>query len=260
MPRNERFDSDGVAIAYDDLRPDGGGGTPIVLVHGFASNRQDNWATRGWYETLGDRGYRVIALDNRGHGDSEKPHDSAAYPLETMAGDVVRLLDHREIESAALFGYSMGARISMELLQSAPERVEAAVLGGVGGATLGGLQNREHIATALEAPDVDVVDNPVGRRFRLFAEETGADLEALAAVIRAHDVGVEAADLADVPVPVLVAAGADDDIAGDPAELADAFPDGEAATIPDRDHLTTVPDENFEAAVRDFLAHRIGPV
>lgn len=253
MARNATFDSDGLRIAYDDLRPEGGGGRPIVLIHGFGSNRVDNWETRDWYETFLERGRRVIALDNRGHGESEKPYDPDVYSISTMAEDTVRLLDHLDIEAADIFGYSMGGRITIQLLQTAPERINAAVLGGVGSSVTSDMGNREAIAEALEAEDVDTVENPVGRRFRLFAEETGADRQALAAVIRAHSEGTDEADLAEVEVPVLVVAGEKDDLVGDPAGLAAAFANGESATIPDTDHLTTVPDEQFEAAVTDFL-------
>lgn len=111
-PNDAAFDSDGVRIAYDDLAPDGDPeAPPIVLVHGFASSRANNWRDRGWYETLLESGRRVIAMDCRGHGDSEKPHDPTAYETDVMAADAVRLLDHLGIERADFLGYSMGGRI-----------------------------------------------------------------------------------------------------------------------------------------------------
>lgn len=251
MSRGNAFDSDGVRIVYDDLRPKAG--EPIVLVHGFASSRLNNWATQGWYETFGESGRRVIALDNRGHGESDTPHDPGAYDIPTMASDVIGLLDHLDVNVADCFGYSMGGRITIELLRSHPNRLNAAVLGGVGAAFMTDRPGREAIADALEAPAVEDVDTEVGRAFRLFAEENDNDLEALAAVIRAHAASPSADDLGTVEIPVLVATGANDERVGDPAELAAAFGNGEVAVIPGTDHLTTVPDQHFEEVVLAFL-------
>ena len=258
MTGGEHFDSDGLRIAYDDLAPTSGagGGEPIVLIHGFASSRSNNWKETGWYDILRERGRRVIALDNRGHGESEKPHDSVAYPISNMADDVRRLMDHLDVDQADLFGYSMGGRISIDFLPRYPDRVNAAVLGGVGSSVTSALGNREPIAEALVTDDVDGIENPVARRFRLFAEETGADRQALAAVIRAHNTTPDRSHLSAVETPVLVVAGEDDDVVGDPAGLAAAFGDGESAEIPGTDHLTTVGDDQFEAAVTDFLDRR----
>jgi pimeloyl-ACP methyl ester carboxylesterase len=254
MARGESFEREGVRIVYDDLRPNGGGGEPIVLVHGFASNRANNWADTGWYETLLDLDRRVVALDNRGHGESDKRYDPAAYDLPTMARDVVGLLDHLDVPAADYFGYSMGGRIGLELLQRHPERVTAAVLGGVGGQVVtDSAGDREGIARALEAEDPEAIDHQVGRDFRVFAEATGADREALAAVIRAHGDARTDHELSRIGLPVLVAAGDEDDIVGDPVDLAAEFPNAEAAIVPEGDHLSTVPDGEFVAMVTDFL-------
>jgi pimeloyl-ACP methyl ester carboxylesterase len=84
----------------------------VLLIHGFASTAHVNWVFPGWVKTLDQAGYRVIALDNRGHGESDKPHDPEAYHPETMAADAAGLLDSLNIGSAHVMGYSMGARIS----------------------------------------------------------------------------------------------------------------------------------------------------
>src|SRR3989449_5813642 len=126
------FDSDGIRLRYEVNGPDNG--TPIVAVHGFASDYRLNWVGTRWQETLTNAGFRVIGLDCRGHGHSDKPHDEAAYAVENMAGDVVRLLDHLDIRSANYLGYSMGGRIGLEVVLDFPDRVQRAVLGGIGAA------------------------------------------------------------------------------------------------------------------------------
>lgn len=251
MPRGHAFESDSIRIVYDDHQAEAG--DPILLIHGFASSRANNWDDQGWYDTLRNTGRRVIALDNRGHGESGKPHDPSAYSVPTMAADAIALLDHLDVSIVDVFGYSMGGRITIELLQSHSERLNAAVLGGVGAAFTSDRDGRETIASALEADDVGDVQSEVGRAFRLFAEENDNDLDALAAVIRAHTTSPSEGDLAAIDTPVLVATGEDDERVGDPQELAAAFGNAESAVIPGTDHLTTVSNDAFEDAVLDFL-------
>src|SRR5262245_60027418 len=123
-----QFTHDGMEIAFLDE----GEGEPIVLVHGFASNKEVNWVAPSWMTTLSQSGRRAIALDNRGHGASGKLYDPAAYHSAIMAEDVRALLDHLGIPRADVMGYSMGARISAFLALAHPERVRSAVLGGLG--------------------------------------------------------------------------------------------------------------------------------
>lgn len=251
MQQSQAFDSDGVSIAFDDV----GDGPPIVLVHGFASDRRGTWAERGVYDALVESGRRVIALDCRGHGESDKPRDSAAYESGAMHGDVVRLLDHLDVETADAMGYSMGGRIVANLASRAPDRVNAVVLGGVGPANLHLDDSRERsaIADAMEADDPADVDDPRARGFREFAERGDNDLSALAAYQRSARDSPSLAAIDTGRNPVLVLNGADDDI-GDAQSIADDIGGARAASLSGRDHLSTVSDDRFVATVRDFLA------
>src|SRR5581483_7914308 len=85
------FTSDGVEIAFDDITPAGGAERAIVLIHGFASNRNEGWRRTGWYGAFERRGLRVVALDQRGHGESAKLYDPQAYERERLAADVLNL-------------------------------------------------------------------------------------------------------------------------------------------------------------------------
>ena len=84
-----------------------GSGAPVVLLHGYTRFLESNWVERGGIFWPLAKDHRVIALDLRGHGQSDKPHDPRAYGPETIA-DVVRLLDHLNIERAHLLGYRWG--------------------------------------------------------------------------------------------------------------------------------------------------------
>ena len=128
-----RFSSDGVDIAFIDSEPQGRDlNEPILLIHGFASNHRMNWVGPRWVQTLTEAGRRVIAFDNRGHGQSEKLYAPAAYHLDLMTRDAANLLAHLGVERADVMGYSMGARIASFLALSRPSLVRSLVLGGLG--------------------------------------------------------------------------------------------------------------------------------
>jgi pimeloyl-ACP methyl ester carboxylesterase len=201
----------------------------------------------------------VLAIDNRGHGESEKLYDPAAYDLRDMAADARRLLDHLGIRRAAVIGYSMGARIAAFLTVDHPDRVAAAVLGGMGYSLVAGFTDGEEIARALEAPSADDAATEKGRMFRRFAERTRSDLKALAACMRAPRETLTESQLVGIDAPVLVAIGTRDGVAGPPEPLARLMPGAEVLPIPERDHMTAVGDRVFKAGVLDFLHRHPGP-
>jgi pimeloyl-ACP methyl ester carboxylesterase len=250
------FSSDGVRIAYIDVPPASGGGDPIVLVHGFASNHAVNWVVPMWVKTLTEAGYRVIALDDRGHGESEKLYRPEAYDTALMAEDVRRLLDHVGVERADVMGYSMGARITAFLSLQHPGRVRSAILGGLGAHLVEGVGLPIGIADAMEAPSADVLTDRTQRMFRVFAEHTKSDLKALAACIRGSRQVLSREEVGRIRVPTLVAVGTKDPIAGSPHELAAMMPDARALDIVGRDHNLAVGDKTHKQGVLAFLAER----
>jgi pimeloyl-ACP methyl ester carboxylesterase len=235
---------------------DEGAGEPIVLVHGFASTKEVNWVNPGWVATLTGAGRRAIALDNRGHGASSKLYEPSAYHSATMTEDVRALLDHLSIERADVMGYSMGARIAALLAVNHPERVRSVVLGGLGIRLVKGVGLSETIADALEARSLADVSDPTDRSFRSFAEQTKSDLKALAACMRGSRQTLSREQVAGIRVPVLVAVGTEDKVAGSAQELAALIPGACALDIPNRDHMLTVGDKVFKAGVLDFLNQR----
>jgi pimeloyl-ACP methyl ester carboxylesterase len=246
------FHHGGVEIGYLDE----GAGEPIMLVHGFASTKEVNWVKPGWVQTLTDAGRRAIALDNRGHGASSKLTDPAAYHSATMAEDVRALLDHLDIARADVMGYSMGARVAAFLAVSHPARVRSLILAGLGVRLVEGGSRSEIIAAAMEAPSLAAVPDPTGRAFRSFAEQTKSDLKALAACIRGSRQTLSREQAAAITVPVLVAVGTADSVAGSAQRLAALIPGARALDIPNRDHMLAVGDKVFKAGVLDFLNQR----
>jgi pimeloyl-ACP methyl ester carboxylesterase len=250
----QHFSSDGVRIAFIDVAPEGPDrGEPILLIHGFASNHRINWVNPRWVETLSKAGRRVVAFDNRGHGESEKLYEPDDYHSSVMARDAANLLAHLGIGRADVMGYSMGARIASFLALTAPERVRALILGGLGDHLVDGVGLPLGIADAMEAPSLDSLADPMQRMFRAFAEQTKSDRAALAACIRGSRQTLSEAEIANIAAPTLVAIGTRDEVAGDAHRLAAMFPRGKALDIPGRDHNLAVGDKVYKAGVLSFL-------
>jgi len=247
-----KFIHDGLEIAFLDE----GEGEAILLIHGFASNRMVNWVDPGWVKTLVADGRRVIAIDNRGHGESAKLHDPAAYTAPAMAEDARAVLDHLGIARADVMGYSMGARITAFLALAHPDRVRSAIFGGLGINMVRPMAGTGPIAHALEAPSIDDVTSQTARTFRAFAEQTRSDLKALAACIRGARDPIRAEALATLQCPVLVAVGSEDVIGGSAEELAAILPGAEALVIEGRDHMKAVGDRRYKDGVLAFLKRR----
>jgi pimeloyl-ACP methyl ester carboxylesterase len=247
-----RFRHETVEIAFLDE----GEGEPIVLVHGFASNRNVNWVQPGWVATLTRAGRRVIALDNRGHGESTKLYEPRDYHTDRMAEDVRALMDHLGIARADVMGYSMGARITAFFALKHAQRARTAILGGLGIHLVDGVGLPESIAEALEVPSLADVSDSQGRTFRAFAEQTEGDRKALAACIRGSRQTLARDDVASMRTPMLIAVGTKDPIAGSASALAELIPGAQALDIPGRDHMLAVGDKVFRAGVLTFLERR----
>lgn len=246
------FHNGEVEIAYLDE----GEGDPILLVHGFASTKNVNWVYPAWVSELKKNGRRVIALDNRGHGASAKLYDAGAYEVATMAGDVIALMDHLAIERADVMGYSLGSRMTAVLARHQPQRLRSAILGGIGLGLIEGGGPGENVVAALEAPSLQDVTDPVGRTFRAFADQTRSDRRALAACLRGSRRLMTRDDAAGIGVPVLIAVGTTDEIAGSAAALGSIIPGAQVLDIPNRDHMRAVGDKVYKAGVLDFLSRR----
>jgi pimeloyl-ACP methyl ester carboxylesterase len=248
------FTSGGVSLAYDDIQPAGGAERTVLLLHGFASNRNEGWRRTGWYGAFERRRMRVIGLDQRGHGESAKLYEPEAYARAHLAADALALLDHLGVERAAVFGYSMGTRTALQLAIDAPDRVSNLILGGVGGRLLEPSPERgPTLAEAMLAEDPESIEHPMLRSFRHFADEQGEDRKALAAFVQAQNPPLDQDAMRALPMSVLVVAGQRDEGAGDPEDLARVFPHGYGVAVVGCDHFSAIPHALTKAAVFDFL-------
>jgi pimeloyl-ACP methyl ester carboxylesterase len=246
MPEFASFD--GVTLWFDEV----GSGDPVVLLHSYPFDSRV-WDYSAVVPGLVAAGRRVIRLDARGRGRSQRPRDPQRYAANAMAHDVSCLLDHLRLQQVDLAGYSLGSNIALGVLQREP-RVRAAVLGGVGDAVLH--PDRAHwelIAAELEIDDVTSLP-PAARENRARIDRLGADRHALAAMWRGPYLELDA-DLSAVKAAVLILTGVRDDWMGDPALLAQALPNARLETI-DADHITAMEHPDFAA---HLIAHLTAP-
>jgi pimeloyl-ACP methyl ester carboxylesterase len=252
-------------------RPEGGGrwrihyeefgaGHPMVLLHGWGVDTRRQWVETGWvaaFETV----RRVIAIDCRGHGRSEKPLTQSSYSYGAMAEDVIAVMDDLGIERADLFGYSLGAFMAAWLLGHHPERFTSVIMGGIGDETPESAEAGPRIAAALRAADPKQIDDGLGRAYRAFVDaDPTSDREALAlAALQMWPEGdpleLGGAGLSDVSIPVLIVDGEKDyPYVLSVDRLVSAIPGARLVTVPGTDHLSVVADRRFRDAVVEFLS------
>jgi len=259
------FDSNGVKIHYTVQ----GKGEPVVLIHGYAVNIGLNWAAV--LPALA-HDYQVIAIDNRGHGKSDKPHDPAAYAPKLMAGDTIHLMDHLKIRKAHIVGYSMGGFITSVIVTEHPDRCYTATLGGAGWSspeerqTTGGLL--EQLAVSLETgkgigPLLIALNPPGAPLPTLETIETSNkmllgtnDPLALAACARGGLGGfqVSEAKIRVNKVPVLALIGDQDPLKTGVDRLDGMMPNLKIVVIHGATHMTAPNSPDFLKGLRAFLA------
>jgi pimeloyl-ACP methyl ester carboxylesterase len=267
---DEVFDSNGVKIRYVTE----GKGEPVVFIHGWMGDssmwgRDRSGNTK--LDTTAANGFQLIALDCRGHGKSDKPHDPEKYGPE-MAADVVRLLDHLKIEKAHLIGYSMGAFIAGKVAATHPKRVLSVVYGGqaplVAGMKSTGSSEVDIFAKAVdEGRDLGsyiIAVMPAGRPRPTEAQASamakfmfgGKDVKALAAAGLSFD-GLEVTrkQLRKCKAPVLFIHGGNesDHVKDRVAAVRELLGRGELKIVAGGDHSTTLIKPEFGSAILEFL-------
>lgn len=227
----------------------------VFAVHGFASSARDNWVATGWVRDMLRAGLRVLAIDQRGHGASEKPHEATAYVMDAFIDDVATVLDTYLLDSVRYLGYSLGARVGWHaatLLRG--DEIERAVLGGIpDGRPLGRLDLDQARALAEEGTPVT---DPVTQNYVALAERVpDNDLRALVALAEGMRFGDADPDLSDPPQQrVLFATGEKDAVLEQSKNLAAAAPNGTFLEVPGRHHFNTPGSRDFRENGVAFLA------
>jgi pimeloyl-ACP methyl ester carboxylesterase len=269
LAEDQFFDSNGVNIHYIVE----GQGEPVVLIHGFTGSIQPQWGLPGIIKAL-SKDYQVIALDNRGHGRSDKPHDPKQYGAE-MVNDVIRLMDHLKIQKAHIVGYSMGGFMTDYLIMTYPDRAITATLGGAGWSK----PNDDRLAFMTELAESLDAGKGIGP---LIVQLTPAnrpkpteefidtinkmlmltnDAKALAACIRGmRGLAVTEEKLRANKVPTLALIGELDPLKVGVDELAQVMPGLKVEVIEGADHMTAFARPEFVNDLKEFLAnHSLAP-
>lgn len=255
------FDSGGVRIHYRIE----GQGEPVLLIHGFGLNGMMQWTKLR--NALKDD-YRVIAIDNRGHGKSEKPHDPEQYGIE-MARDQVRLLDHLGIDKAHIVGYSMGGGIALQVVVENPERVQTALIGGSGWSpsTEEELERRQPLIDDLEngrgfgklferlaATDASEQERQAMRSLGALLTAMN-DQKALAAVLKGRwERQADEEKIRGIRTPMTAIIGENDPIRPAAEKLKELNPETKLIIVPEASHQTAMGAPEFIAGVRELLA------
>lgn len=252
-------DSDGVKINYEIE----GSGPDVIMIHGFAADIPSCWRMTRVVDTLKAEN-RLVMMDCRGHGKSDKPAEPAMYGAK-MVEDITNLMEHLGIEKANFIGYSMGSRLSLELLLAQPERFKSIILGGFGLADPAAEARAERsnaISRAMLADSLDDVTDSVGQDFRRFAELTGGDLKALASCTmgwtanpgaQVMDYDTRREKIRAISIPLLTIVGDDDNLVSEPSRMAMLVPNGCHFQVQGKDHISVVAGTRFRMMVRAFL-------
>lgn len=246
---------DGVRIATYELgAPRRGEPAPptVLLVHGFASSAVANWYATGWARDLLHAGFHVIALDQRGHGASDKPHFASAYPMERLVADIENVLDAYRLREMSYVGYSLGARVGWTAAEGLGNRITRAVLGGIPG---GDPLRHFQIADARAHLDhgTAITDHLTGVYLKMAKTLPGNDLRALVALVEGMRGGPQPSAENAPAQPLLFATGSADPILAASRALAAAAPQGTFFEIPGRTHFNAPPSRAFRDAAVTFL-------
>ena len=249
-PARSVLSPDGVNIAtYEYGDPE----APTVLaVHGFASSAFLNWHAAGWMRDLLRNGFHIIAIDQRGHGASDKPHDPRAYTMDALVADVLQVLDTFMLDEVDFVGYSLGARVGWQAARDMPNRINRAVLGGIpDGDPLTRFKVSE--ARAFINDGTPVADRLTGGYLQMAGSIKGNDLPALVSLVEGMRGGPQP-DAANAPFQeVLFATGSEDGILEKPRALATAAPNASFFEIPGRNHFNAPTSRAFRDAAIEFL-------
>ena len=261
------FDNEGVKIYYEIE----GEGPPVIMIHGFASDIQGNWKNTNWVDVLKDD-YKLILVDCRGHGKSDKPKDATQYG-EKINDDIVKLIDYLSVKKANFFGYSMGARIITDILLEMPECFISAIIGGYPLYSPNKITKifakvmMKKMIKGLKKTNPDDVKNKAALRFRKvissYSDSPSQDLEALAYVLEGD---IQRPDgiiptnpkrkeaLKKVTVPIMTVLGSDDPMVKLAKSTVAQLVLGSCHfQIEGKDHISVVGDPKFHMVVKAFL-------
>ena len=232
----------GLNLTYSET--DGAKGAKTLLIHGFSGSRYKDWIDTGWMDLLEKAGRHAVAIDNPGHGDSDKPQDIACYSLEQMAANAAALMDHLGWDKADVVGYSMGGMIAMTFAWSQHDRLNKLVVGGVGEKALQPSLIPEFLINEMRRDDLE--NSPMAQMLTMWRDD-GQDLLAMACCGEGISGGADGKKIAAVDVDAIAVAGGADNLAVNPQAVADVLKAKKLAVLDGVDHVACIPHQDFKA-------------
>ncbi len=243
------FDArDGIRIAVHETGPYDG--RPLILIHGFFSSAQNNWIKYGHAALLAEAGFRVIMPDLRGHGMSDKPHETRFYPKDILADDQFDLINELDLIDFDLCGYSLGGRTVARMMARGclPRR---AVIAGMGYEGVTNTSSRvEHFRHILNNLGHHEPGSPAFMA-EAFLKTTKADPIAMLRILDSF-VDTDADILGDLDPDTAVICGIDDQDNGSAEALADTLPHGRLIHIPGN-HMSAVVKSDLGEAICTYF-------
>lgn len=229
-----------------------GEGSPFVLLHGLFSSAQMNWIKWGHHEVIAAKGYEVLMLDFRVHGESEAPRDPSAYPSNVLVRDVAALIEHLGLDDYDLGGFSLGARTSLHATAHGVLEPKHLVVGGMGTAGLGEWAKRSaHFKRVID--EFDTIERGDPAYFSMqFLKSQGVDRVAARMLLDTMP-DLDLALLDNVNMPTLVVCGDEDRDNGSAEELAQLLPNADFVEVPGT-HMSSVTKPDLGIAIADWLA------
>ena len=228
-----------------------GEGRPLILLHGLFSNADTNWIKFGHAQLLADAGFRVIMPDLRAHGESDAPHDPAAYPHDVLVKDVQALIAHLQLSDFDLGGFSLGARTTARLLAQGT-RPRKAILAGMGLQGLSGwARRRDFFFEAIDTRETARRGDPHWLAIQFMKSQKIDPVAARLLLATFSDMAP--ADVETIETETLVLCGSEDRDNGSPEELAALLPHGRHVAIPGT-HMSSVTRAELGQEMVHFLA------
>lgn len=246
------FTTNGVTLSYKIH----GEGAPIILLHGACIDFNYNYAQAGWIDTLTKQGHQVIGLDFRGHGDSAKSTNSSFYGLAHFSNDVIHLMDHLNLTSAAVMGYSMGTVVALNLLHKHPQRFTKAVLMATGDTLIGQPPFQKVIDVITKVLAFETFPGHMPKHISTywsFINELALDKEAIKAFSEASYPSLTAQEVAAIEVPTLIISGENDLVLRQGKQAASILVNGHYSEIKNADHFSLATDPSTHRTAVEFL-------
>ena len=236
-----------------------GSGSPVILIHGGTVNFQTNYVVFGWVECLMERGFKVVGLDLRGHGKSDKPDDVASYGTENLASDVLAVMDELDLNRVSVVGYSIGSAVALHLIQEFPEHFSKAALVATGDGLIG---IPPHTFPAILPGLVEVASRseypsdlpPYLATYWNFIADSGGNFEVASAIAKADYPPLSMELASKIKVPVMVVSGTEDRVLGQGETLAKTIPNGEYLEITKADHFNLAAIDSVKNAIADYFS------